>query len=35
MSVIEAGVLVSATILVLVNVLVDSLHAVVDPRVRD
>ena len=35
MSVIEAGVLVSATILVLVNVLVDSLHAVIDPRVRD
>lgn len=35
MSVIEAGVLVSATILVLVNVLVDSLHALVDPRVRD
>jgi ABC-type dipeptide/oligopeptide/nickel transport system permease component len=35
MSVIEAGVLVSATILVLVNVLVDSLHAVVDPRVRE
>ena len=35
MSVIEAGVLVSATILVLVNVLVDSLHAAVDPRVRD
>lgn len=32
---IEAGVLVSATILVLVNVLVDSLHAVVDPRVRE
>jgi peptide/nickel transport system permease protein len=34
MAVIQAGVLVSAVVLVLVNVLVDTVHGLVDPRVR-
>ncbi|MEV4420932.1 ABC transporter permease [Patulibacter sp. NPDC049589] len=34
MALIQAGVLVSAVVLVLVNVLVDTAHAAVDPRVR-
>lgn len=34
MAVIQAGVLISAVVLVLVNVLVDTAHAAIDPRVR-
>lgn len=34
MAVIQAGVLVSAVVLVLVNVLVDTVHGFIDPRVR-
>lgn len=34
MAVIQAGVLVSAVVLVLVNVLVDAVHGLIDPRVR-
>lgn len=34
MAVIQAGVLVSAVVLVLVNVLVDTVHGLIDPRVR-
>jgi peptide/nickel transport system permease protein len=34
MAVIQAGVLVSAVVLVLVNVLVDAIHGFIDPRVR-
>lgn len=34
MALIQAGVLVSAVVLVLVNVVVDTLHALIDPRVR-
>jgi peptide/nickel transport system permease protein len=34
MAVIQAGVLISAVVLVLVNVLVDAAHAAIDPRVR-
>jgi peptide/nickel transport system permease protein len=34
MPLIQAGVLISAVVLVLVNVLVDTIHALVDPRVR-
>jgi peptide/nickel transport system permease protein len=34
MPVIQAGVLVSAVVLVLLNVLVDALHALLDPRLR-
>jgi peptide/nickel transport system permease protein len=34
MPLIQAGVLLSAVVLVLVNVVVDTAHAAVDPRVR-